>query len=57
MNATLETAVLCDDQKKKDIERATEVIAIIPKDAREKALYFLEGMAAAFSQQTPKASV
>lgn len=45
-NATVEKTVLTEDQRTEN-DRVIAAFELIPADAREKALYFLEGMAAA----------
>ena len=55
-NATTDKTVLTEDQRTEN-DRVIAVFELIPADAREKALYFLEGMAAAASAAiTPKVS-
>ena len=56
MNATVEKTVLTDEQRT-ETDRVLTAFELIPADAREKAIYFLEGMAAAASAAiTPKVS-
>ena len=47
-NATTDKTVLTEDQRTEN-DRVIAAFELIPADAREKALYFLEGMAAAAS--------
>lgn len=55
-NATVEKTVLTDEQRT-ETDRVLTAFELIPADAREKAIYFLEGMAAAASAAiTPKVS-
>ena len=48
VNATTEKTVLTEEQRTES-DRVVAAFELIPADAREKALYFLEGMAAAAS--------
>lgn len=55
-NATTEQTVLTEDQRTEN-DRVIAAFELIPADAREKALFFLEGMAAAASAAVqPKVS-
>lgn len=55
-NATVEKTVLTDEQRT-ETDRVLTAFELIPADAREKAIFFLEGMAAAASAAiTPKVS-
>lgn len=56
MNATSEKTVLTDEQRAK-ADKAMATFEMIPAECKDKALYFLEGMAAAASVAiTPKVS-
>ena len=51
MNATTEKTVLTDEQRAK-ADKAMATFEMIPAECKDKALYFLEGMAAAASAIT-----